>query len=141
MKLKTRYHGTIEYDEKEVIKFEKGLPGFEELKKFIIFPVEEDSPFNILHSIEDDEVGFTVVSPFYVDSGYEFNVDDDKIKGLKIKGYDDLLILCTLTLNSDIKKITANMKAPIIINIKEKLGEQIVLDSEKYLIKYPVFKE
>lgn len=104
MKLKTRYHGTIEYDEKEVIKFEKGLPGFEELKKFIIFPVEEDSPFNILHSIEDDEIGFTVVSPFYVDSGYEFNVDDDKIKELKIKGYDDLLILCTLTLNSDIKK-------------------------------------
>lgn len=141
MKLKTKYHGIIEYDEKDIIKFGKGLPGFEELKKFIITPIEKDSPFYVLHSIDDEKTSFTVVSPFYIDSGYEFDISNDRIEELKIKGYEDLMILCTLTLNSDVKKITANMKAPIIINIKEKLGEQIILDNEKYLIKYPLFKE
>ena len=54
MKLNTKYHGVKEYEEKDIINFKKGLPGFEGLKKFILFPVEDNDVFSILHSVEND---------------------------------------------------------------------------------------
>lgn len=141
MELNTKYHGTHEYKKEDVLTFENGLPSFKKLKKFIVFQVEENKVFSILHSIEDNKVGFAVVSPFEVLGDYEFNLDEDTIKRLKIKNSKDVLVFNTVTLNSDVKKITTNLRAPIIINIKEKLGEQIILNNDKYLIKYPLFKE
>lgn len=141
MKILTKYHGEKEYDEKDIITFDKGLPGFEGLKKFIMFPVEENEVFNILHSIEDQNIGLIVVSPFYVKDDYEVDISDSCIEGLNIKETEDVLVLNTVTVSSNIKNITVNLQAPIIINIKDKKGEQIIIDKDKYPIKYPIFKE
>lgn len=141
MKLITKYHGAIEYNEEDIITFKKGLPGFEDLKKFIVVPFEDNDVFSILISIEDIEVGIPVVSPFHVDETYEFKLSDEKINELSVNSPEDILVLNTVTLNSNVKNITINMKAPIIINIKGKIGEQIILDNEKYRIKEPLFKE
>lgn len=139
MKLHTKYHGTREYKEEDIITFKKGLPGFENLKKFIMFPAEENEVFNILHSVEDEETGFVVISPFHVTHDYEFELDDETMKELHVKGSSDVTVVNTVTVNSDINKITVNMRAPIVINIKSKYGEQIILNNEKYLIKQPLF--
>ena len=141
MKVETTYHGTREYGEKDIIEFSKGIPGLDKLKKFIIFPVEDNEVFSILHSIEDESIGFVIASPFGVATDYEFKLEDDVMNRLRISKNEDLLVFNIVTLNSNVEKITMNLRAPIIINIKEKLGEQIILNNEKYLIKYPIFKE
>lgn len=141
MQLTTKYHGVREYKKEDIIKFPKGICGFYDLKEFILFPVEENDIFSVLHSIEDSSFGLVVISPFIVEKDYEFKLSDKNIKQLKINTQKDVLVLSTITLNSDIKKITTNLRAPIIININERLGEQIILNNEKYLIKHPVFKE
>ncbi|WMJ81303.1 flagellar assembly protein FliW [Clostridium sp. MB40-C1] len=141
MRLNTKYHGVREYEEKDVLTFKKGIPSFENLTKFIIFPIEENEVFSVLHSIEDNAVGFIIMSPFDVMQDYEFKLDDELIKRLKIESSKDVLAISIVTLNSKVENITTNLCAPIIINIKEKLGEQIILNNEKYLIKHPLFKE
>ncbi|MBC2582578.1 flagellar assembly protein FliW [Clostridium sp. DJ247] len=138
MKLNTKYHGIKEYEEKDIITFNKGIPGFEELKKFILFSVAENEVFNILHSIEDESTGIVVVSPFLTVKDYEFKIDEEKICELEIDSHEDVLVLNTVTLSSKIQDITINLKAPIIINIKKKLGEQIILDNPNYSIKHPL---
>lgn len=60
---------------------------------------------------------------------------------MKIKSEEDVWILNTVTINSDYKEITTNLRAPIIINIKEEIGEQIILKNEDYKIKHPIFQE
>lgn len=141
LKLETKYHGIREYEESDVIILKKGMPGFENLSKFIMFPVEENECFSILHSIEDNTVGFIVTSPFNVVSDYELKLNDELIKRLEIEKSEDVLVINTVTLSSKIEDITTNLRAPIIVNIKEKLGEQIILNNEKYLVKHPLFKE
>ncbi|ENJ9652669.1 flagellar assembly protein FliW [Clostridium botulinum] len=141
MNLNTKYHGCIEYEEKDVIYFQKGIPGFEGLKKFIVFPVEDNEVFSVFHSIEKEDMGIIVTSPFNIEKDYEIQLEEEQIKNLKLQDEEDTLVLNTVTLNSDIDKITANLRAPIIINIKEKIGEQIIINSDKYSIKYPLFKE
>ncbi|MBL4938010.1 flagellar assembly protein FliW [Clostridium sp. YIM B02515] len=141
MKLNTKYHGVKEYKEEDVITFKKGLPGFEELKRYILFPAEENELFNILHSIENEELGLIVISPFELVKDYEFKLNDEKLKELKIISPEEVMVLNTVTLSSNIEHITTNLKAPIIINIKERLGEQIILDNEMYKIKHPLLKK
>lgn len=140
MKLNTKCHGVLEYNEKDIIIFKKGVPGFEYLKKFILAPVEENNLFYVLHSIEDKNIGIIVTSPFSVLRDYEFELGEDKTAELKIKSIEDVFIVNTVTLDSSLENITINLKAPIVINIKESIGEQLILDRVEYPIKYPLFK-
>lgn len=141
MQLKTKLHGILEFQEKEIITFPKGLPGFQGLNKFILFKVEENPIFNILHSVEDENIGLIVISPFEVKKDYEFKLDDEVIKQLKIENSEDVLVVNTVNLNSDISKITVNLKAPIVININSGVGEQLILDNDVYKIKHPLIEE
>lgn len=140
MELKTKYHGIREYEEKDVINFPKGLPGFEDLKSFFLFPVEDNEMFSVLHSVDNAEIGFVVVSPFNVLTDYEIKLDDETIKKMKIEKPEDVLVVNTVTLSSKVENITVNLRAPIIINIKDKTGAQLILSNESYLVKYPLFK-
>jgi flagellar assembly factor FliW len=140
MELVTKHHGVRTYSDEDVIVFKKGLPGFKELKNFIIFPLESNETFSVLHSMEDIEVGLVLVSPFTIAPDYEFKIPDTYIKQLEIGSTEEVLVLTTVTLSSNTQNITTNLKAPIIINIKERLGEQLILDNDKYKIREPLVK-
>lgn len=140
MKLETKYHGILNYEEDDIITFAKGLPGLQDLKKFILVDFEENPIFKILHSVEDEEVGLVVVSPFDFINEYEFELKDSIVERLAIKDSNEILVLNTVTLSSKVENITTNLKAPIVINRKSKLGEQIIIDNEKYMIKHPLLR-
>lgn len=139
MELISPIHGKIIYEKNEIIHFEKGLPGFSELKKYVIKQVQEESPFSILQSIEDKEIGFIIISPFFIKDNYEIKLSDEIINNLKLENSDEALLYSIVTLNSKIEEITANLRAPLVINIKNKKGEQYILDKEMYGIKEKVF--
>ena len=132
---------TTEKKEENVITFNNGLPGFENLKTFVLEDIEEAKPFKLLKSLEDEEIGFVTIVPFDFKKDYEVKLTESVINSLKIENPEEVLILNTVTLNSNIKKITTNLKAPIIINIKNNLGYQMILDRENYSIKHPLIKE
>lgn len=141
MRIETKYHGTMEYEENDIIIFRNGLPGFEEFHKFIIFPLEDNHYFTILQAIKSPEVGLVTVNPFDFIEEYELNLSEELQQNLQVEKPEDVMILNTVTLNSEVSKITTNLKAPIVININKGLGEQIILDNEKYSIKHPLVRE
>lgn len=140
MEIVSPIHGKIIYEENEVITFEKGIPGFQNLKKFVFKEVGDDTPFNILQSIEDKEIGFILISPFAVYDDYEIKLNDEILNSLKIETSDDVLLFSIVTLSSNINEITANLKAPLIINIRSKKGQQYIIDKDIYKIKEKVFR-
>lgn len=141
MKFISKIHGEIEYEEKDIINFEKGIPGFEEYKKYILTDLKECEPFKLLQSLDKDEVGIIVVSPYEFYKEYEVKLSEKTIDSLNIKSPEEVFIITTVTLNSDVKKITTNLQGPIVINISNNLGEQIVVDNSKYKVKEPLMKE
>ncbi|MEG0132543.1 MAG: flagellar assembly protein FliW [Clostridium sp.] len=132
--------GHSDFHEK-IITFNRGIPGFEDLKEFKLTNVEADSPFKLLKSTDNESVGFVTVMPFDFKVDYEIELPEGVIKELKIDSEEDVLILNTVTLHSNVKKITTNLKAPIIINLKNNQGYQMILDRENYSIKHPLIKE
>lgn len=132
---------TLEEKANNIITFNNGLPGFESLKTYVLEDIDGSEPFKLLKSTEDENIGFVTIVPFDFKVDYEVKLTEAVINSLKIEVPEDVLILNTVTLNSDIKKITTNLKAPIIINLKNNLGYQMILDRENYSIKHPLIKE
>lgn len=139
MEILSPVHGKITYDEDEIINFEKSIPGFNDIKRFILKEIEGSS-FKLLQSIDDVTVGFVVISPFQVEENYEINLSEEVIKTLEIKEATDVLLYSLVTLNSKVEKITVNLKAPVVINVNNKKAEQFIIDKAKYKIKHPLMK-
>lgn len=138
MKFISKIHSKIEYEENNIIIFNKGIPGFDDLRRFILLELKEYEPFKLLQSIEDSEVGMIVTSPYEFFKDYEFKLSEETIKNLNISSPEQVMIITTITLNSDVKKITTNLQGPIVINTSNNLGEQIILDDSKYKVKSPL---
>ena len=119
------------------ILFEKGIPGFENYRYFNVNIVEGIPRFYHIVSKEDSNIGFISISPFDIKKDYEIDLDDEFIKELDIKDEKDVLVICLITLGKSLKDSTANLKAPIIINIKNNRGKQLILQDDKYKIKEP----
>ena len=120
------------------ILFEKGIPGFEDYKYFNVNIIKDNEKFYSIVSKEDDNIGFISISPFEIKTDYEIDLDDEFIKELNIKDEKDVLVICLITLGKSLKDSTANLKAPIIINIKNNRGKQLILQDDKYKIKEPL---
>lgn len=138
MEIISPVHGKFLYEEKDIVTFEKSIPGFENLRKFIIKEVE-DSGFYILQSLEKAELGFVLISPFSIDKNYEIKLNEEVIKALEINDENQVVLYSIVTLNSNIEKITANLKAPIVINNKTNKGEQYITENNKYNIREKVY--
>ena len=139
MEIMTRDFGKIEIDRSDIIFFKSGLPGFEELEEFILLPFAEESPFIIMQSVENPDIAFVTVEPGNLISDYEFEISDKVEKSLKIESVSSLLILNIITLKDNIENSTANLSAPIIINLEEKLGRQVILDDQRYNVRFKIF--
>ena len=120
------------------ILFEKGIPGFENYRYFNVNIVEGNKRIYNIVSKEDSNIGFISISPFDIKKDYEIDLDDEFIKELDIKDEKDVLVICLITLGKSLKDSTANLKAPIIINIKNNRGKQLILQDDKYKIKEPL---
>lgn len=104
MKYMSKVHGEITYEDKDIITFKKGVLGFDQLRKFFLVDLKDTEPFKLLHSLEDEEIGFIVTSPYEFFDDYEINLNNEAINNLNIQSSQEVMILTTITLNSDIKK-------------------------------------
>ncbi|SDP69482.1 flagellar assembly protein FliW [Clostridium gasigenes] len=137
MELISPIHGKIQYKKEEVITFKKGIPGCEEYKTYVIKEIEE-SPFKILQSVQNNELAFIIISPFYVIEDYEIKLSGEIIKNIKIENQKDVMIYSIVNVSSKVENITTNLRAPLVLNIKEKFGEQLIVDKDVYKIKHPL---
>jgi len=115
------------------------LPGFENLKDFVLLPLAEESPFIIMQAVEDPDIAFVTIEPGNLIQDYEFEISDKVEKNLEIDSISNLLILNIITLKDKIENSTANLSAPIIINLAAKLGQQVILDDQRYKVRYKIF--
>lgn len=121
------------------VMFKKGIPGFEQLKNFVIRDLEDNEKFKIMES-EAGEISFVTTSPFEFYSDYEINLNDETIKDLEVHKSEDVLVLSIITLGRTLEKSTMNLQAPLVINVKNGLGKQYIMQNSKYETKHPLIR-
>ena len=130
--LSTNRFGNLIIEKENIITFEQGLLGFEELTQFAIIAVEECLPFEWLVSLEDPVVAFPILDPTLLFSDYKPSLTKEELVLLDIKNEMDVEMFCIVTLGETPKNVTLNLKGPILINMKNKMGKQIVLTEDYY---------
>ena len=65
MEISTKYFDRVSVSEKDVIRFENGMFGFENLKEYILISFEPGSDnLMCLQSTQDSELAFILMNPF-----------------------------------------------------------------------------
>lgn len=141
MKINTKYHGKIEMESKEVLTFEHGIPGFGEEKQFVLLPLPENEWFHILQSVKTSQLGFVVTDPFVFFKDYDFELDQSSVESLGKPSEKDVLVLSILTVRETLKESTANLQAPIILNLENRKGKQVILTNSHYQTKHLIFAQ
>jgi len=137
MQLNTKHFGVIDVDEKETLYFPSGIPGFENVKKYVLLGKQEaESPFFWLQSIDKPDLAFVVTDPFYIKEDYYVDVDDEEIEEIQITDPENVLTLAIVTIPENIQHMTVNLKAPVLINMKNNMGKQVIMKDDTFPVKY-----
>ena len=142
MQITTKLFGEIEVAQEKVIVFPNGIVGFPELEKFLLIHDAEKNSKGIswLQSMEEPAFALPVIDPLKLIPDYNPMVEDEMLKVLGELEQDEMLVLVTMTVPSDIAKMTANLKAPIIINAGNNKACQLIIEDDRYEVKHPVYE-
>lgn len=142
MKINTKVFGEVEIADDKIIHFPSGIVGFPELTEFTLFHDEEKGAGSIhwLQSIQEPGFAMPVMDPLLVCPDYNPEVDDELLKPLGGLDPEEILVLVTVTVPSDLKKMSVNLRGPIIINAAAKKACQVIVEGEGYQVKYPIYE-
>lgn len=141
MKIATKYHGDVEINSEEILKFEKGIPGFPDENEFILLPLSDDYIFYIMQSVSNRQLAFVLSNPFNFFREYDFKLEDSVVEEIQLESEEDILVYSILTVQDPFDKTTANLQAPVIFNTKNRKAKQVILHNEQYSTKHPIFEK
>lgn len=108
------------------IFFKQGLPGLENFREFTLQVVENNPFFYHLQSVAEKAVGLILLDPFPCFPGYSVELSAGEQHELQTDKKEDLLVLTTVTITGE-RKMTTNLAAPIVINLRKGLARQIII--------------
>ena len=141
MKVKTTRFGEIDVPEGDVIHLPSGLIGFPELKQYVLLDHDKDSPFKWFQSLEDGAIAFVLIDPLLFNPEYVAEVTDAELAELDVQTEEDLVISVIVTVPSNPQNMTANLKAPLIFNLKNRRGKQVILNASSYTTRHNIMEE
>lgn len=141
MQIQTTRFGTIKINETDLVTFKEGLLGFSNLRQFVLLDDPNDEIFAWLQSCERPEVAFPILEPELYLSDYKVRLGKSDLEAMEMKGDEATRVFNIVTIPDDPTQSTANLKAPIIINVASRLAKQTILQENDYAIKYPVIPE
>ncbi len=115
--------GELEIADENIFTFPEGILGFEDLKKYVLISDDNTAPFKWLLSIDSPEIGFPIISPWLIDLSYSPGKNYD---------YNQTIPMVIVTIGGGVGNMTANLKAPILLDISDCTGEQIIIPTDKY---------
>ncbi len=141
MLVKTKYFGEIDLPEEKILTFDRGLIGLGDYTHFtILYDCEkEETNISWLQSVEEPSLALPVIKPWLVKEDYNPVVEDELLSDLGELTEENLVILLTITVPQDIEKMSANLKAPIIINSDTRKAAQIIAENQDYEVKYMIY--
>jgi flagellar assembly factor FliW len=136
IRLNTRF-GEFEADERNLLAFPSGLPGFEQCRRFVLLSSVDAAPLQCLMSVDGPPASFLALEPRLVLPEYRCVLSPSDRERLRADDGDSMLWLVLLTINEQ-GVAFANLRAPIVINPATMTGYQVVPQDSLYPLRHPV---
>lgn len=133
MKVDTYLFGSVEVSPEKIITFPSGLVGFEESKRYMLAHEEgaEHPTSFTLQSLDDPNLAFQIVDPTSLGFNYELALTDAENALLQSPAPEDVAVMQVLFKKEEDGKaaITPNLRAPLVINTKARVGLQKIMET------------
>jgi len=140
MKVDTKAFGEIEVDDKQKVKIQQGLFGFEDYVEYVLLDAEH-KPFYWLQSVDEKEIAFVLINPFFFRKDYEANVTNEELAEVGITTPENALVFVIVTIPQDGDPMTANLQGPLIVNKENMTGMQAILSDSKWKTRHDILAE
>jgi flagellar assembly factor FliW len=140
----SRHFGAIEYLSGDEFAFPNGLPGFPCETTFLPVEIPEQLPLLYLQSLRTPDLCFVALPARCIVADYELspNAEDLAFIGLGPDAKPDSEMLClALVCFGEDGTVSANLRAPIIISVKNRTGVQMIQTEDRYPIRFPLEPE
>ncbi len=140
MRVLTSRFGEIEIEAERIITFPAGIPGFEGLQRFVLLPEKDMEEFCWLQSVDEPEMAFLLTDPFAFFRDYSLELGEADVCALELEKKEEALVLTIVTIpGSDVRLVTANLLAPVVINTRLGLARQVVQVNSPFTTKHRLF--
>jgi len=139
--IQTRLFGEIEIEDEKILTFPSGLVGMKHLKRFIILDKEKDRPFRWMQSLEDPSIAFLTLEPRVFHPDYRVTLQQQEVDPIGITEATEVLVLCIVTLYREPKTLTANLQGPLVVNVENRKGKQVILLENQYTPRHDILQE
>jgi len=142
LELTTTRFGTIQYQKSDIIWMVRPFLGFDDLKRFVIVSLVGQEPFKWFQSLEDSSTAFLMIDPLFFKHDYVVEVNPKDVEMLQARKPDDVALFVLVTIpNGKPQRMSANLQAPLAVNLKNNHGAQLVLSDSSYDIAHSIFGE
>lgn len=141
MLVKTERFGELGVEEEQIIHFPEGILGFEELTRYVVVEREPNGPIKFLQALDDGQIAFAVADPQTFRPDYMPQLSDEDRDFLKYESDDDVAVFVILTVPQEVQEMTANLMAPVVVNVKERIGRQVVQGLGEYSTRHRIVDE
>src|SRR6185437_13261058 len=139
MTIHTSRFGAISITPEDVLNFPEGLLGFNEMRRFVLLDDPADEIFAWLQSCEEPGIAFPLLEPELFTSDYKISLTKHDMELLGLKGMEGFTTFSIITIPNDPTQMTANLKAPIVINVHNRMARQCVLQDNSLAIREAIF--
>ena len=132
MQFETFLFGKIDVAPEAILTFPNGLPGFASCKRYSLVHEQaagQDPSSFTLQSLDDPAVALQIADPTMFGFHYELELSAAEVEQLKVESPTDVAVMLVL-FRRDQKAgpLEANVRAPILLNTKSRIGLQKVIE-------------
>ena len=139
LRVVSRRFGTFEVPPPSVLHFAQGLVGFPQYRRYVVLDHRPGSPFKWMLSIDDPEIAFAVADPGDLVADYQAPLT--LAARLLDAEPDALALFVIVTIPSDPTRMTVNLMAPVVVDLRTREARQIILDDPRCPPDHRVVRE
>lgn len=125
----------------DILHFPEGIPGFEDIKDYVLLADEDVSFIMTLQSTTTKHPSFVVVDPYCVLTDYKPLLSEADQKFFKVTHTEELKFLLIAILTDNIEDSVINLKSPIAIHPEKNSAKQVILENSNYPIRFHLFSQ
>ena len=139
----TKYFGKLEYNEDSIVQFPDGIPGFEDQRGFLVVQQPATKPLIFLQSLTKPEVCFIALPTQAACADYRLSIPAEDLEAMGLSPArqpvigQEVLCLTIISVGED-ASVTANLLAPLVINIQTRRGRQPIMSESDYSHRHPL---
>ncbi len=138
MKIESPLFGSIEIDDQRIMRFVSPMAGFEGVVHYALLDPNPQSPFKVLQMTEGPERCLLAVDPAPFFPDYQVRLSAEQVADLELADPAQAVVLTLVTVNEAPGGVTANLRAPIVVNAEKLLAKQVLLPGTAHSVAAPL---